>query len=353
MANIRDVAHHAEVSVSSVSNVLNNRTDQMRPETLARIRQSMLELNYQPNRIAQQLKTGQTRMIGLLVPSIVNPSFAMLTREIDRAAKANQYRVLLGNTYRQEDEERAFLEDMFAHGVKGVIVVATAMDRPHFVDAARQGLVMVNYDSLMSCNTPDGNPPFDSVSMDNVEAGRLATEHLIQRGCRQLAFITESSLTISRSQKIEGFFVAAKAHGLEKNACVIEGTAEFAYGDAEMTELGRALAAKILQASPMPDGVVAINDALGIGLMAGLRDARIRIPEDISVIGIDNIPLADLVQPPLSSIIPPLPEMVNTMMKRLLMRIENPQLAPEEYLFTPTLISRQSVTEENHKHNLK
>jgi len=344
MANIRDVANHAEVSVSSVSNVLNNRTDQMRPETLARIRQSMLELNYQPNRIAQQLKTGQTRMIGLLVPSIVNPSFAMLTREIDRVAKDNQYRVLLGNTYRQEDEERAFLEDMFAHGVKGVIVVATAMDRPHFADAARQGLVMVNYDSLMSCDALNGHPPFDSVSMDNVEAGRLATEHLIQRGCRQLAFATESSLTISRSQKIEGFFVAAKEHGLQQNAHVIEGTAEFAYGDAEMTELGRALATKVLQAYPRPDGVVAINDALGIGLMAGLRDAKVRIPEDISVIGIDNIPLADLVQPPMSSVIPPLTEMVNTMMKRLLMRIENPQLTPEEFLFTPTLISRQSVS---------
>lgn len=350
MANIRDVANHAEVSVSSVSNVLNNRTDQMRPETLARIRQAMLELNYQPNRIAQQLKTGQTRMIGLLVPSIVNPSFAMLTREIDRAAKASQYRVLLGNTYRQADEERAFLEDMFAHGVKGVIVVATAMDRPHFVEAARQGLVMVNYDSLMSRDTLNGNPPFDSVSMDNVEAGRLATEHLIQRGCRQLVFVTESSLTISRSHKIEGFFVAAKEHGLQQSARVIEGAAKFAYGDAEMTELGRALAAKILQAYPVPDGIVAINDALGIGLMAGLRDARIRIPEDISVIGIDNIPLADLVQPPMSSVIPPLTDMVNIMMKRLLMRIENPSLAPEEFLFAPKLISRQSVIEGEEQH---
>ncbi|WP_130835405.1 LacI family DNA-binding transcriptional regulator [[Erwinia] mediterraneensis] len=346
MANIRDVAKHAEVSVSSVSNVLNNRTDQMRPETLARIRQSMLALNYQPNRIAQQLKTGQTRMIGLLVPSIVNPSFAMLTREVDRAAKANQYRVLLGNTYRQVDEERAFLEDMFAHGVKGVIVVASAIDRPHFSTAAQQGLVMVNYDSLVSSDALASHLPFDSVSMDNVEAGRLATEHLITRGCRQLAFVTESSLTVSRSQKIEGFLIAAKEHGLQESAHVIEGTAEVAYGDAEMTELGRALALKILQASPQPDGVVAINDALGIGLMAGLRNAGVRIPQDISVIGIDNIPLADLVQPALSSVTPPLTEMVNTMMSRLLTRIENPHLTPEQFLFAPRLISRQSVIEE-------
>lgn len=343
MANIRDVAKRAEVSVSSVSNVLNNRIDQMRPETLARIRQVMLELNYQPNRIAQQLKTGRTKIIGLLLPSIVNPSFSMLAREIDREAKANQYRVLLGNTYRQVYEERAFLEDMLAHGVKGVIVAATAMDRPHFVDAARQGLVMINYDSPTPCTTLYGHPPFDSVSMDNIEAGRLAMEHLIQRGCRQLVFATESSLTISRSQKIEGFFVAAKQHGLLHHARVIEGTAKFAYGDAEMMELGRALAAKILQASPVPDGIVAINDALGIGLMAGLRNANVRIPEDISVIGIDNIPLVDLIQPPMSSVLPPLKEMIKIMIARLLMRIENPTLAPKEFLFSPKLISRQSV----------
>ena len=89
MANIRDVARHAGVSVSTVSNVLNGRVDQMRKDTLARIEQAMAALQYQPNRAAQQLKTGQVKMLGLLVPSIVNPSFAALVREIELAAKQN------------------------------------------------------------------------------------------------------------------------------------------------------------------------------------------------------------------------------------------------------------------------
>ncbi|QWA13183.1 LacI family DNA-binding transcriptional regulator [Sodalis ligni] len=343
MANIRDVARHAGVSVSSVSNVLNGRSDQMRLATLERIRQAMQELNYHSNRVAQQLKTGQAKMIGLLVPSIVNPSFAVLTREVDRAAKARQYRVLLGNTYRQEDEEQAFLEDMFAHGVQGVIVAASAMERPHFANAARLGLVMVNYDSRMPSDALLGNLPFDSVSMDNVAAGRMAAEHLIERGCRQLAFVTEAFLTISRAHKIEGFFSAVRDHGLTDSARVIEGKALAAYGDTEMTELGRTLAAKVLQQAPRPDGIVAINDALGIGLMAGLRDAGVRIPQDISVIGIDNIPLADLVHPALTSVMPPLTEMVAVMVERLLARIENPSITPGEFLFPPRLISRHSV----------
>lgn len=127
------------------------------------------------------------------------------------------------------------------------------------------------------------------------------------------------------------------------SARVIEGKALVAYGDTEMTELGRTLAAKVLQQTPRPDGIVAINDALGIGLMAGLRDAGIRIPQDISVIGIDNIPLADLVYPALTSVMPPLTEMVTMMVERLLARIENPSITPGEFLFPPKLICRQSV----------
>src|SRR6185437_8380145 len=126
MANIRDVARHAGVSVSTVSNVLNGRVDQMRKDTLARIELAMAALQYQPNRAAQQLKTGQVKMLGLLVPSIVNPSFAALVREIELAAKQNYgYQVLLGDTHRQQEEEIRFLDDLLALGIRGVVVAST------------------------------------------------------------------------------------------------------------------------------------------------------------------------------------------------------------------------------------
>lgn len=343
MANIRDVAKHAGVSVSTVSNVLNGRTDQMRAETLERIQQSMQTLNYFPNRVAQQLKTGHAKMIGLLVPSIVNPSFAALAREVDLAAKKRLYRVLIGNTYRQVEEEEAFLDDMFSHGVRGIIVAACDIEKPHFFQAAKQGMMMVNYDGRMPANAESGGFTLDSVSMNNVDAGRMAAEHLIARGCRHLIFATVAGMTPSRAHKIEGFLSVVKQHGLYREGMIVEGQAMAAYGDTEMTELGRALAQKICQQSPLPDGIVAINDAFGIGLMTGLHQAGIHVPEQISIVGIDNISLSELVYPALTSVMPPLKEMAEVMVERLIDRIENPALAPQEYLFPPSLVTRQSV----------
>lgn len=343
MANIRDVAQYAGVSVSTVSNVLNGRVDQMRQDTLARIKHAMRELNYYPNRVAQQLKTGHAKMIGLLVPSIVNPSFAALAREVDLAAKSHQYRVLLCNTYRQEDEERAFLEDMLSHGVRGIIVAASDMEKPHFIHAAKQGMVMINYDGRISTKIPQQGILFDSISMDNIEAGHQAAQHLIERGCRNIVFAIEASPTVSRGQKISGFLSALEANGFSTEDRVIEGKAVAAYGDTEMSELGQILASKIAKLSPLPDGVVAINDALAIGLMVGLRQAGINVPQNISVVGIDNIPLAGLFNPGLTSVMPPLSNMVQLMIERLLLRIDNPTMPPEEILFVPTLISRHSV----------
>lgn len=343
MASIRDVAKHAGVSVSTVSNVLNGRTNQMRIETLERIQQSMQMLNYFPNRAAQQLKTGQAKMFGLLVPSIVNPSFAALAREVDLAAKKRLYRVLIGNTYRQIEEEEAFLEDMFAHGVRGIIVAACDINNPHFARAADQGMMMVNYDGRMPASIEPGGFALDSVSMDNVNAGRMATEHLIARGCRRLAFATVAGMTPSRAQKIEGFLSVVHNHGLYREGMIVEGKAMAAYGDTEMTDLGRLLAQEISQKSIRPDGIIAINDALGIGLIAGLHEAGINVPGEISIVGIDNISLSDLIYPGLTSIMPPLVDMADVMVERLISRIENPAIPSEEFLFPPSLVCRKSV----------
>lgn len=343
MANIRDVARLAGVSISSVSNVLNNRISQMSEETRLRIEKAMSELNYQRARVSVSKNSGQAKIIGLLVPSIVNPSFSALAHAVDLSARAYRYRVLLGNSYRQENEESVFIEDMFSHGVRGIIVAASDIRKTHFIRAAEQGMMIVSYDNQFSDSMASDTRVFDSVSMDNIAAGRLAAQHLIDRGCQHIVFATEVALTMGRSHKIDGFLTVLRNHRFPVQHCVIEGKACSEYGDTEMFELGLTLATEILAMTPCPDGIVAINDALGIGLMVGLRTAGVSIPEDVSIVGIDNISLSGLADPGLTSVMPPRAEMAQVMVERLISRINNNALPPDEFLFPPTLICRQSV----------
>ena len=181
------------------------------------------------------------------------------------------------------------------------------------------------------------------MSVDNVEAGRLAAAHLIARGHQRIAFATASGRTMSRGEKIRGFMAAAQAAGLQASASVIDASAASEYGDSEMPDVGRLLAARIAAERLPPTGIVAMNDMLAFGLMAGLREAGIAVPRDISVIGIDGLFLSALMSPSLATVRLPVPEMAATIVERLIGRMANAQLPPGEFLFNPALIEGESV----------
>ncbi len=341
MSTIADVAQHAGVSVSTVSNLLNGRTDRMRAETSQRIEAAIQALAYRPNRAAQQLKTGHTPMLGLLVPSIANPMYGYIAREIETSAQERHgHRVLLGNTYRNKDKETGFFDDLLAHGVRGVIVISSLVDERHFESAVQRGLVMVSYDRRA---TPGAASAIDHVSVDNFEAAHLAATHLIGRGHQRLAFVTASGQTMSRGEKIKGFFAAADEAGLRGSASVIDGSISSEYGDSEMADVGRALAARIAADRQRPTGIVAVNDLLAFGLLAGFRDAGLAVPADVSVIGMDGLFLSALTSPGLTTVRLPVPEMAQTIVERVIGRMADPGIAPAEFLFKPELITRESV----------
>ena len=341
MSTIADVAREAGVSVSTISNVLNGRTDRMRGETLQRVQATIAALDFRPNRAAQQLKTGQTPMLGLLVPSIANPMYGYIAREIETSAQERHgHRVVLGNTYRNKDKETGFFEDLLAHGVRGVIVISSLVDERHFESAVQRGLVMVSYDRRA---TPGAASAIDHVSVDNFEAAQLATEHLIAQGHQRLAFVTAAGQTMSRSEKMRGFFAAAEAAGLRESARVIDGSTSSGYGDSEMADVGRLLAARIAKDRKRPTGVVAVNDMLAFGLLAGFRDAGLAVPADVSVVGMDGLFLSSLTSPGLTTVRLPVPEMAQTIVERVIGRLADPAIAPAEFLFKPTLVQRESV----------
>jgi DNA-binding LacI/PurR family transcriptional regulator len=341
VSRISDVAQRAGVSTSTVSNVLNGRSDRMAKETLARVETAIRELKYRPNTSARQLKTGHTPLIGLLVPSMANPMYGFIAREVETLAQERYgFRIMIGNTYRDAAKEAHFFEDLMAHGVRGVIIISSLVDEQHVEAAAERGLVVVSYDRRA---TPGMASVIDHVTVDSFESSRIATQHLIEQGHRRLAFVTPSGRTMSRGEKINGFLAAAKTAGLEDSAQVIEGLPVDEYGDSMMSELGRMQAGELARASKRPTGVIGVNDLLAFGLMAGFRDAGLSVPQDVSVIGIDNVFLSTLMHPAMTSVRVPVPEMAQVMVERVMSRLADPSMATQEFVFAPTLVARDSV----------
>jgi DNA-binding LacI/PurR family transcriptional regulator len=341
MAKIGDVARLAGVSISTVSNVLNGRAERMRGDTLSRVESAIAELGFRPNQAARLLKTGHTPLLGVLVPSLTNPMYGAIASAVEAEAQARHgYRVLLGNTYRSREKERSFFDDLLSHGVRGVIIISSLVQEGHFRSAIERGLVVVSYDRRA---TPDTQAHLDHVSVDNFAAGRIAAEHLITRGHEALAFVTASGKTMSRSDKIDGFLAAAREAGLQDRVEVIEGKLASEYGDAEMAELGRVLAQKIARRRPRPSAIAAVNDMLAIGLMAGFRTCGVAVPDEISVIGFDDMFLSSLVTPALTTVRVPVAQLARVMVDRLVARLGDPSIATSEFLFAPELIVRQSV----------
>lgn len=341
MTTIKDVARHAGVSASTVSNVLNGRGDRMRADTLARVESAIEALQFRPSKLAQQLKTGQTPLLGLLVPSMTNPMYGAIAREIETCAQQRHgLRLLIGSTYRDKDKESAFFADLLSHGVRRVIVVSSLADERHFESAVERGMVVVSYDRAA---TPGRPSRVGHVMPDNFEAARLATQHLIDRGHRRLAFVTVAGMTMSRSAKIDGFHAAAEAAGLQDSAQLFDGGPLNEYGDSVIAEVGRATGQRLAALPDRPTGLVALNDLMALGLMAGLRDAGLNVPQQMSVVGIDGLFLSALSNPMLTTVQLPVREMAQAMVELAMLAPED-TAASRERLFTPTLlVERESV----------
>lgn len=342
MATIHDVAALAGVSVSSVSNVLNGRTEKLGAQTFARVQAAIGELNYRPNRAARQLKTGHTPMLGLLVPSTANPMYGQLALKVEAVAQERYgYRLLLANTHRDKQHEARMFEDLLSFGVQAVIVVSSLNDERHLEDAGSRGLAVVSYDRS---TTPAEGSQVDHVSPDNFKAGYLAADHLIAHGHTRLAFLVPGGKTVSRADKVAGFLQRTTQAGLQGSSQVVEGQVLETFGDSELADLGFAMASQIKAMTPMPTGIVTVNDMLAIGLMSGLHQAGLRVPEDVSVVGMDGLAIAAFTNPGLTSVSMPLTEMADAMVQRAVERSRQPGQRPVNLIFEPVLVDRQSVS---------
>lgn len=329
--SVRDVAVAASVSVGTVSNVL-NRPDKVAAETVARVLAAIEELGFVRNDAARQLRAGRSRSIGLVVLDAGNPFFADVARGAETRAQEDGLSVLLGNSDDDASREAGYLDLFREQRVNGVLITPASgtADKLSRMQDAGTPVVLVDHE------IPESS--FCSVSVDDVEGGYLAVRHLLEIGRRRIAFIGGPASIAQVANRLRG---ARRA---------VDDAADAALEVIEMPALtvlnGRAAGEALVERAIRPDAIFAANDLLAVGLLQAFSMFNsLKVPEDIALIGYDDIDFASATVVPLSSIRQPAQLIGHTAVELLLRSISDPDGDYERNVrFRPELVVRASTS---------
>ena len=339
---ISDVASAAGTSISTVSNYLNGRPHRMAQETVLRIEESIDRLGYRPSWAARQLKTGFVPVLGLLVPSVANPFHGALARYVEESALERGFQVVFGGSLRDPLRELRYAEDFWSFGIRGVIIGSSPLTLDHLADLVGRGLRIVVFDRVVA---GPADVPVDSVSMDNRAAGYIATRHLIELGHTRVGYISGPTPTASRRERFAGYCRALAKSGIAVDGALTPSVpASSGYDDTHGAELGRAIALELLRAQPDLTGFVALNDMYALGACAAVRELGLSVPEDVSVVGIDDIVLAGIFDPPLTTVHHPIEALSLAAVERLISRLQGKaDDTPQHLVLVPEIVARRST----------
>lgn len=326
---IRDVAALAGVSVSTASNAV-NKPELVSKAAAAKVAAAIEQLGYVPNVAARQLRAGRSNAIGLAVINIANPFFSEVVLGAEEAAEKAGYSVIVGNSYDSLEREERYLDLFERQRLDGLLIAPFAESLEMLERFRRRDVPVVLIDRV------DPRSLLSSISLDDVLGGRMATEHLIRSGCRHIAFIGGPSGIAQMRERHDGCRAAVLEAGLRFTSIQ---TPTLNVG------LGRELATQIaaLPADDRPDGIFTGNDELALGLMQGLLQHGLRVPEDISIVGYDDIDFSAAAIVPLTSVRQPSHQMGVSAAQTLLAQLDAPERPLSHVQFTPELIVRQST----------
>lgn len=325
MARIKDVAHHAGVSPATVSRVLNG-TAHVSADVQDRVMLAVEALGYRPNRLARSLRRQQTETIGVVVSDIENPHFTRAVRAIEDAAFKQGYRVVLCNTDETASKQQAYLDVLAAEQVVGVILAPADPDDPTISALLDMHIPIVAFDRSVT------DERADAVFADNVQAVRLATEHLLGLGRTHVGFISGRDEIQTGAERLRGYVETMQLQGLES----IVGCGEF------RLEPARQATRKMIEEHGDLDGLIVGNNLMAIGALQALRDAGRRIPDDVAFVGIDDPPWAELVAPSLTTLGQPTQEMARSAFELLIDRIEKRRTRSRYVVYHFELVVRES-----------
>jgi LacI family transcriptional regulator len=328
MVTIREVAKAAGVSSTTVSHVING-TRFVSEGVRARVLGAMSALGYQHNVLARSLRRGETHTLGLILPDSANPFFAKVGRSIEAAAFDLAYSVVLCNSEGNLDREQHYTEVLTGKQVDGIIFVAAGDHTKSLSVLLGRGVPFVVIDR----DLPDAK--VDAVLADNRQGGYLATRHLLGLGHRRIACISGPSNVTPSAERVTGYRQALAEADLPVQESLI------LRGDFHL-ESGWRAASELLRRPAPPSAVFACNDLMAIGVMRAAAELARRIPEDLAVVGFDDIELSAYAVPPLTTVVQPTSDMGRRAVQLLMDRIGDPGLPHRREIFPTTLTVRAS-----------
>lgn len=296
-ATIYDVAKYAKTSTATVSRVLSNSGYPVREELRQRVLEAAKKLNYTPNLVGRQLKTKEASDIAVIIPNISNPFYPSIVLGVEDIAREKGYNVLLCDSFRNPKLEIAYLKSMIKKQVKGIIISSISTDKEFFKRIIKMGFNIVAFDQNVEfqCN---------KISFDYIKGGYLATEHLIKLGHEKIAFLGAPLTRQSRKGIMKGYLKALEHYNIrvEKNYIILDEIEQEIHDGIYEYKNGMKLAKRFLKLEDRPTAIFALNDMTAMGVIQEIKANGLKVPDDISVIGFDNIFISEMVEPSLTTI---------------------------------------------------
>ena len=330
MATMREVADRAEVSVATVSRVI-NKTGYVSPDLESRVYEAMRALKYQPSALARSLRRRETMTIGVLIPQINQPFYSTLTFSVEKSLFSNDYRTLICSSEQHRDKENAYIEMLLRQRVDGVVLVPTGKNADSFRQFQDHNIPVVLADHdvpSLDCN---------KVLSDNYRGGYIGMKHLIELGHRHIGLIGGPDYSQPMNDRLRGVQSALAEYKLTVHAEML------AAGPFHHFEVGYNSAMGMLRQSTPPTAIFALTDMMAIGVLHAAAELDLTLPQDLSVVGYDDIPLSAYSIPGLTTIAQPTYEMGQVVTRILLDAIQNPDHTNETHLLSIRLIMREST----------
>lgn len=287
--DIRAVAKLANVSIATVSRTINH-VPTVNPKMAKRVREAIRELNYFPNTQARALVSGRSKLLGLIVSEITNPFFPELIQGFEDVAVASGYEIMIGSTSNDPERMQRCVRRMLERNVEGVAVMTFGIEQPLLDRLAERHIPLVFVDVA-----PD-RPGISAVSVDYHQGIRQAVQHLAVLGHRNIAFVTGPLRLHSAQSRLAAFKKSLQECGIPVDKRLI------VEGDHTM-EGGMTAAERLMSQRGVPSSIMCSNDMLAIGVLHQLSRSGLRVPDDVSLIGFDDIHMAAMMIPPLTSIL--------------------------------------------------